>query len=364
MVPYFASLIFPTNELKNRLPKEFEVVDGRVLVSSQKINILLKRAAHFSGCTYIVLNADKVAGNQQEAILSFLSDPNIVTKRVRLHFVQCRPTLIDASPWVQPRNWDNDILREIDSHSGNDWFRTAIVNKVNINSITVVATDDCGTGKTRFIRDKLSKLQTDSEAQIGVINIHEGTTLTALVTALTSKFPHPGPKNAIYFIFSCMCTESSEGIDLTELMNGFFMDLLVLRYVHDPNSASSFYLGEGQWDLFIELQELPKDANSRSQHPKAWLKQHIPILCHCGQFVVPNNSYAIDKETHRVCTYLRAFKDGTINRKFGPHSQKCLLFVLDESGSMQDSNKLGIATDNALKIFDSHVLVNDVSTLT
>jgi len=204
-------------------------------------------------------------------------------------------------------------------------------------------------------------LQIESKAQIGLINIHEGTTLRALVAALKSKFPQSGQKNAAYFSFSFMCADSSVAIDLTELVNEFFMSLLVLRYVHDPNSASSFYLGEGQWEFFVELQELPKNGNSQLVHSKEWLKQNIPILSHCGQFVEPTSLYAVDEKAHRVCTYLRAFKDGTINRKFCPHSKKCLLFMLDESGSMHDRNKLGIATDNALKIFDSHVLVNDVS---
>jgi hypothetical protein len=249
----------------------------------------------------------------------------------------------------------------MDSHSVEDWFRSAVVDKAHVNSITIVATDGSGTGKTRFIRESLLKLLTESKAEIGVINIHEGTTLGALVAALRSKFSQPGKKKAAYFSFSFMCAERSVAIDLTELMDEFFMSLLVLRYVHDPNSASSFYLGEDKWDFFVELQELGKDANNRSQHPKEWLKQHIPILCHCGHFVEPTKLYAIDEEARRVCTYLRAFNDGTINRKFCPHSKKCLLFLLDESGSMQDRNKLGIATDNALKIFDSHVLVNDVS---
>jgi hypothetical protein len=61
-----------------------------------------------------------------------------------------RPTLIDASTCVEPLNWDNKKLSEMDSHSVEDWFRSAVIDKAHVNSITIVATE-CAQHRRRWI---------------------------------------------------------------------------------------------------------------------------------------------------------------------------------------------------------------------
>ena len=71
------------------------------------------------------------------------------------------------------------------------------------------------------------------------------------------------------------------------------------------------------------------------------------------------SEFEIDSKANRVCTYLRAFSDGTINRKFAPLSKR-IVFVLDESGSMSGS-KANQAVNSIIQLFDSHVQIGDVS---
>jgi hypothetical protein len=142
-------------------------------------------------------------------------------------------------------------------------------------------------------------------------------------------------------------------------VNHFFFSILILGCVHDTSSSLSFHLGEGSWKIFIEL---PSEDGVSSME---WLWRHIPVLAICGTVQEPPNVFAVDEATRRVCTYLRAYDNGTINRKFKT-SQKQITFVLDVSGSMSAEvggglSALAAAIENAVRIFDSHIQPGDVS---
>ena len=93
----------------------------------------------------------------------------------------------------------------------------------------------------------------------------------------------------------------------------------------------------------------------------------MPILACCATFEGPNEEYDIDEKARRVCTYLRAYDNGTIDRKFNSiPTKKQLLFVIDKSGSMgqqmgNGKSALDVAIDNAIRIVDSHLQTEDVS---
>ena len=90
------------------------------------------------------------------------------------------------------------------------------------------------------------------------------------------------------------------------------------------------------------------------------MSKHIPCVLLCGSLETPPTRLILDDQTRRVCTYLRAYENGTIDRKFEPVQQRRILFVLDKSGSMAGS-ALSVATDNALRIYDTHINAGDVS---
>ena len=109
--------------LKNRLPRDFEILYVSSHCSAQHVSIFLKRVVRFPTCTFVVLNAHKLAGDHQERILSFLSHRDILSKRIRLHFIQCASTLLHVLPWVQDRMWDNRSLERISPVMDRDWFK-------------------------------------------------------------------------------------------------------------------------------------------------------------------------------------------------------------------------------------------------
>jgi len=352
------------DELQNRLPRPFEVLDGSLKCTEEKIKIFLDRMDLYPNCLYLLLNAHKLSGLLQEKILSFISHDKM-SKQFQFHIVQSGPTLFHASPWVQRRDWDNSSMTSIKSSTLSNWLKGAVIDEYHIRSVTIVSSDTCGAGKTHYIREMISGLQAGSDHQAAVINVHERTTLAALVTSLKEKFPRLCLRNHVCFSLTFMDTDNGTDASLIDFINQVFLSLLFLRHLNDPSTATSFYLGVGQWDIIVELQSPRMIHCECLLSPTEWLRRNIPVLFYTGELTEPSNLYLVDEKANRVCTYLRAFENGTINRKFEPHCSKRLLIVIDESGSMEtdigESNALGIATDNALKLFDTHLQVNDVS---
>jgi hypothetical protein len=63
--------------------------------------------------------------------------------------------------------------------------------------------------------------------------------------------------------------------------------------------------------------------------PTEWLWRDIPVLFCTGELTESSNLYLVDEKANRVCAYLRAFENGTINRKFESYRSRRLLVVND-----------------------------------
>jgi hypothetical protein len=227
----------------------------------------------------------------------------------------------------------------------------------------MISSASCGSGKTRLIRRKLDKIRKkDNEAEVASLVVHEGTTLSSLITVLDSKFQNSRPYHAaLHVSFSVLQIGGKRSDDWIRQLNFFFFSLLVLRSVYDPVSSRSFSLGDKQWKLFFELPQSEAEETSSD-----WLTKNIPVLTVCGTAQSPSAQYVIDEKARRVSTYLRALSTGTINRKFCSGSQKRIVLALDCSGSMRAcfSNGLTafqVAVNNAVGIVDSHLVEGDVS---
>jgi hypothetical protein len=236
-----------------------------------------------------------------------------------------------------------------------DW-NARVLDDVAISEVNVIASMSCGTGKTRFIREELNKFEsTEVDSQAASIVVHEKSSICSLVEALKSKFSRSSGRRALHISFTSMPTfeKQHEKRWLLE-MNHFFLSLLVLRSVYDPISATCFSLSGEKWKFFFEM---PLSADESAED---WLVKSIPVIASCGTFFNPSNQFIIDHEARRVCTYLRAFQTGTINRKFEGGAKKRIVLVLDCSGSMS-GRPFQDAVNNAVGIFDSHVVEGDVS---
>ena len=317
------------------------------------MNLFLDRVASFPSSTFILLNVQALPGDNQEAIVNFISRPDISEHTFNLHCVQLSDTILHSSPWVEQIIWNEKRLKD----TALDTLKAYVTDKVHIEDIVVVASSSPGGGKTRLIRKEMERLQReDQELNIISVCIHEGTTLDSLVRSLKVHQTHEACRNAIHFSF--MLPLEKCDTNLIKSLNHFFNNFLLTRSVHSPVSGETFVMGWSKWNIFIEIQGI-NTHNKPEDFTMQVLNRYIPILSFCATIQKPPREYDVDEKTLRVCTYLRAFSDGTIDRKFEANANKQLLFVIDDSGSMEimldHRTAFRVAVDNALNIFDSHI---------
>lgn len=348
---------------KHRLPEEFEVLDGLVDGTREKLSVFLNRVKTFRSGTFAILNIEALDGSLLEVILSFLSDSSISGEGIRLHLIQKEGSMLHSSPWIHGVRWETD---ELSANDESDW-KTLILSQIDINEVSVVWSPESGAGKSRYIQQKLSDgAVNDSTVESAKVTVHERSTIKSLTQHLATKFSQGTGAKAVHLNLAYLptMTGDDESVRWVASLHRFFFSLMVLRFVRDSESALSFHLGEANWRIYVEFPNLGSD-NSTINSVTAWLQRHVPVLYLCCTLETPPTRLAIDPETRRVCTYLRAYEDGTIDRKFEPRTHRGLVLVFDRSGSMGwdfgNATALSVATDNALRIFDSHVGVGDVS---
>ena len=290
-------------------------------------------------------------------MLDFLSDRENVALGVRLHCVQRKPTILHASAFVEGRNWDDSLLTD-----PNTSWKRQIIRSDHVSRVVIVTSQSAGAGKTRFIRKQLNHLQRNGDGiEIGSITVHEASTADSLADDVMEIFTENGKAKGLHVSFMCMLLPSTaETLNWLQSINLFFQSLFVHGVVRSHACSRSFHIGNGGWTVYVEFP-------SESGQVWDWLRTHIPILALCGEMAGPRQDFKIDDNTRRVCTYLRAYENGTIDRTFQKGSAgKRIVFVLDRSSSMRadignGTSALSAATDCALAIYDSHLQVNDVS---
>ena len=329
--------------------------------SIAKLRSFLRRVAKFSTSYFVLLNVQELPSEHQEVIFNFISRPERADT-FNLHCVQLTDTILHASPWIKSKLWRNDKV-ESNSRDLQKWVTRNVLHSNIFDRITVVSSPMCGTGKTRYILQELSQIRSnDPNTRIATISIHEKSSIESLVESLLTKFDGSNQNNAVFFSF--MIRLGPQQKKLMNMLNYFFQSLFLTGSVHDPQNEVTFYLGVGRWTVFVELEGVD---GTRSDSTDKSLTQYIPILGYCSSFESPPHQYQVDDKAQRVSTYLRAYDNGTIDRKFdSSSSKKQLMFVIDKSGSMAsmmgtNTTALDIAIDNAVEIFNSHVKVDDVS---
>ena len=306
----------------------------------------------------MLLNVQDLPGTQQESIVNYVHSLEASREMFNFHCVQLSDTMLHCSPSVEHIIWSEKMFKDLDL----DLWKSCITEQPNFNSITVVTSEFHGTGKTRLIRKKIEGiLRNDGDLMHGSICIHKGTTIDSLLQSL-KQFQTIGEGDAAIHISFMLPLDSYTSKLLTEL-NYFFNHLLLTKCVKNPCTGEFFAMGWTKWSLFVEV---PRSSSIKSTDNDAYdmLRQYLPILSVCALVLEPPKNYDIDDKARRVCTYLRAYEDGTINRKFESAAPKQLMFVIDASSSMSavfgdGRTAFAVAICNALTIFDSHVQVGD-----
>jgi hypothetical protein len=323
--------------------------------STEKMELFLDRVLAYPQFVFTIVNTEQLNNNATELLMSFLSDRDVSVKGVNFHVVQ-RGDLIHASPWVSGRSWEME--KKDSAFDGRSSWLSRIVDGGVIDKLDVVSSEASGTGKTRMIRREMLRFQkTDAACQAASITIHEQSTVEQLVEKLRSCFKGKQGTRVLHISFSFL--PQNKDFELYRRwindMNHFLFSMLVLRVVSGENFASTFSLAATKWCIYIELPSLDEPLCSLKQ----WLWTHIPVIAACARHRKPSTEFGIDVEARRVSTYLRAMKDGTINRKFDEGANKRIMLVIDCSGSMSGT-PFQTAVRNAAAIFDSHVVDFDV----
>ena len=356
--PLHKSILSNTFTHFQRVPKTYEVLDATFPPSLMNMEIFLKRSLFFSADTFVLMNIQHLPSDHIEMIYDFLSSKEVMNKAINLHLIQVSTTILHKSTWVDNRSWNGKNLANIPQAMSNPNY--------DIAESLVVHSKHAGTGKSFFIANKMRSLD-NFEKQ--TICVHERSTVASLIDQLNINQVDPSnfnnnPNIAVHvsFLFSG-ATTSIENNKLFSTLNYFFFSFFILRGVYDHLSGSFFQARGKKWHMYIELSDIGSC--------KEWLLLHIPVLSRC-QYIEPSQTFVVNDNVERVCMYLRAYRDGTIDRKFSntPVNKK-IMFLLDKSGSMNSelndgrsnttTTALAVAADNMLKIYNSHVNVKDVS---
>jgi hypothetical protein len=325
------------------------------------LRLFLQRAVEFSASIFVLFNVDVLTGKQQDIVRSFLADKSNMSSGINLHCIQNNCNVLGAYPWVQSSSWDlKDLFASQHATRESSWVSSMLQDQGVFDEILIFWSHGPGTGKTKAIRDRIAGMEESMpQIEVATINVHEGTSMESIHETLEGSFSVDSTTRCVYFNLSFMASKAT----LVDTLNTFFLSFVLTGAVNDSNRGLSFFARHCRWHIFIELQSWHSLGVDNAE-PIAWMQTNIPILATSGQFVSPPEEFVVDDKARRVCTYLRAYEDGTIDRKFASVPEnKNVIFVIDESGSMM-GNKFNTATQCMHKIVESHIQTGDVSKTT
>lgn len=321
-------------------------MDASIGCSEDQLRMFLERVTTFTQSTFTILNIQALESSVLELLVGFLSDSDVAKKGFQLHLLQ-HGDFITSSPWVRETAWDDENL--LDGRETIDRWKDRIRDGDYLSDLFVVSSSSSSSGKTRMIRGRLQELS--SEYETGSLTVHEQSTLQDIMKRLQMMFS--SSKRALHVSICLGSAENIAGAWVKQL-NYFFFSFLVLRGIVDPVASTSCSFDMIEWKVFIEV---PARMGMK------WVENNIPVLFRSGDLLSSPPDLVVSDEMRRVCTYLRAFESGTINRKFNTNKQKRVVLLIDCSGSMQ-GGPFRDARNNAVSIFDSHVVEGDVSKCT
>jgi len=331
---------------QDRTPCSFEILDGAVPCSYDRMSLFLERAKAFPAFRFVIVNVNLLESKVLEKLLSFFSDREIASLGISFHCIQ-RGEALHTAPWMSERSWECDSLAALNSSPPSRFWQSRVFSELE-----VVSSKTSGSGKTRYIRDKFTSVD-KSTAQVASVVIHEGSSVASIIQSLKEKFPGACQNRVLHVSFAFLPSREKRWNKWLREMNYFFFSMVALCSAYDPISTASFSFS-GTWKILFELPLGPAGESAQ-----AWFVANIPIIAFYSTIREPSCQYVIDEQARRVCTYLRALSTGTINRKF-EGTIKRIVLVLDCSGSMNGRPFLD-AVRNAVSIFDTHVVEGDVS---
>ena len=193
-------------------------------------------------------------------------------------------------------------------------FREVIINPGGFGRVVTVF-GKAGGGKTHYIRQQLAESPT-----MLTIAVNEAFTPLNAIKSL-NKLSADAIECALFFNFTINPRhadvekeeEQRKIMELLDTIGWFFYHLLVLGYVEDPATGTSYRLPGGQnWTIYVEVPSF--DDSHRSEESLQFFNVEIPTLGLLGSCheIEPNAPFTVDGDVQLVCKYLKAYEIGGV----------------------------------------------------
>ena len=220
------------------MPESFEVLDGMLSCTKQRLHTFLERVTAFPTSKFVVLNVQELSAELQEQLVNFMSRSELTEKYHNFHCVQLSDTILHSFPWVEQLVWNERKFHKADLKS----FKLHVVDGFFIEQMIVVL-GVSGSGKTRWIRHEMKSLKEKHKMiQTVSIPIHERTTVHSLFESLNKIEFCESYRSAIHFSFMVPLDDKCDPAWIKSL-NHFFNMLLLTRSIHDSTTGETFFMG-------------------------------------------------------------------------------------------------------------------------
>lgn len=329
-----------------------------------ELNLFLQRASRLSRRAFAIVHVDALPSAGQDALLSFLLDRRRDGQQIRPHCIVDGPSLLQPAPWIHTTQWGANSQKSstLLPHSRvAALYKAGVVDQSCIRSVRVFTSLAPGAGKTHAARKEIARLGCDS-LTICLSEAFDAAAVGRLLMQHEERQRAAGAAvSAIFFQIQVGFFETLDELALVlQPIAAFLYEVLVLRLVGGSEDGLPYPVpADAGWHVLVEVPSLIGHAADAAHVDQAdwYATRALPLLWLVGHgdIVEPPDEFEIGDEARRVAKYLRAYNDGTINRKFGDGAPvaKHIVMVLDVSGSMKGA-KLAAAVDSMLGIIDSH----------
>ncbi|KAJ8607696.1 hypothetical protein CTAYLR_007308 [Chrysophaeum taylorii] len=361
-----------------RLPEGFELLAcDDAGTTAAELCLFLQRVRHYgTSRIFSIVYVDRLSTTCQELVVKFLLSCHEADS-VNLNCIERGDSTLQPSPWVRKSEWVAQRNTILPSHAdARRAYSRLVVGNIAIAEVSVFASSEPSAGKTHAMRKRMDELKATG-MHTRVVPVYETCTLATLIRRLHNTTRELSGEVAVCFQVQLgFYTDEDAWLERMSRVESFFYALLVIGCVTDHATGLRFEVpADSRWRVLVELPALrghvsddlcrkfigvSRAGEDELDDLEVWMLHTVPLLYYVGSVVDLPAAYDVDADIRRVCKYLRAYTDGTINRKFNNRTRaKRVCFVIDDSGSMA-GHKKAVAADNMLRIFDTHMNDDDM----
>lgn len=336
-----------------RPPLPYEILWCDLKTTERSLFAFVERARQKPEQNFTLLQVDKLAKSLQFELLRLLLNARqTVSGFSNLHCVETGPSVLQSAPWITPKD-AVDICVGVDIAAGlKSWAFEG--NCISSRTGITCFHGPPGSGKTYQMKKRIEEIKSKEGENVEVftISITEAFSLSDVSQKLhAAAVESAGKEMIVCFQINIGKFKNSDHknfVSLMEDINKFFVRLLVLKSVEDPDSGDVFNvppdINKDKMRVFVEIPDrhghLEETTASSRQHRGRGLEHELPMLYAVGNLEDASKAiFDVGEDAMHVAKYLKAYDKGTIDKLYGGSSgsggPKDLVIVLDDSGSMR-----------------------------